>query len=65
MTNKINFTDVDPIQAKNISIIKNNINKIILKKDFILGKSVKMVIHEISFLHIVLLQLHLLMLIFI
>tara|TARA_B100000686_G_C16767498_1_gene962814 strand:- start:1233 stop:2378 length:1146 start_codon:yes stop_codon:yes gene_type:complete len=41
MTNKINFTDVDPIQAKNISIIKNNINKIILKKDFILGKSVK------------------------
>ena len=41
MTNKIIFTDVDPIPTKNISIIKKNINKIILKKDFILGKSVK------------------------
>ncbi len=41
MADKIKFTDVDPINARDISIIKKNINKIIVKKDFILGESVK------------------------
>ena len=41
MTKIINFTNVDPIDNKDISIIKNEIFKVIKKKDFILGNSVK------------------------
>ena len=41
MTKIINFTNVDPIDNKDISIIKNEIHKVIKKKDFILGNSIK------------------------
>ena len=41
MTKIIDFTNVDPINNKDISIIKNEIHKVIKKKDFILGKSIK------------------------
>ena len=41
MTNKINFTEVNPINSKDTSIIKKEILKTIDKKDFILGDSVK------------------------
>ena len=41
MTKIIKFTNVDPINNKDIFSIKKNINSIIKKKDFILGKSLK------------------------
>ena len=41
MTKIVNFTNVDPINNKDASLIKNEINKIIENKDFILGKAVK------------------------
>ena len=41
MTKKINFTNVNPINNKENSLIKNEICNIVKKKDFILGDSVK------------------------
>ena len=41
MTKLINFTHVNPIRAKEISLIKKEISKIINKKNFILGGEVR------------------------
>ena len=41
MIKKINFTNVNPIKAKEISLIKKEISKIINKKNFILGEEVR------------------------
>ena len=41
MTKTINFTNVNPINSRDGSLIKNEIKKIINNNDFILGKSVK------------------------
>ena len=41
MTKKINFTEVNPIDNNETSIIRKNIHKTIRKKNFILGKDVK------------------------
>jgi hypothetical protein len=41
MIKKINFTNVNPINNKENSLIKNEIYNIVKKKDFILGESVK------------------------
>jgi len=41
MIKKINFTNVNPINNKENSLIKNEIYNIVKKKDFILGDSVK------------------------
>ena len=41
MTKLINFTHVNPIRAKEISLIKKEISKIIDKKNFILGEEVR------------------------
>ena len=41
MTKIISFTNVDPISNRDVSLIKNEVYKIIKKKDFVLGKSLK------------------------
>ena len=41
MTKTINFTNVNPINSRDGSLIKNEIKKIINNNDFILGRSVK------------------------
>ena len=40
MTKKINFTDVNPLNKKELANINNSIFKVIRKKNFILGNEV-------------------------
>ena len=41
MTKSINFTNVNPVNSKDNSLIRNEIKKIINNNDFILGSVVK------------------------
>ena len=48
MTKLINFTDVNPIKFKDANLIKKQINKVINKKNFILGDEVKIFENKFS-----------------
>jgi len=48
MTKLINFTNIDPINSKEASLIKKHINNVVSKQNFILGKDVEVFENKFS-----------------